>query len=260
MPRQDRRPPHPEAPPPVQRIRLTFRRTEAQQWLSHLDTMRMLERAFRRGNVPVAYSSGFTPHARVSVAAPLAVGTLSEGELVEVFLAERRDLTELSRTIGEQVPGGFDLAEVAEIPLDAPPVQTLTVACQYRIDLLRDPGIPDLGAAIQAILDRPEVEVMREREDERIYFDLKRVLRAAESPAPGIIQAEFRHDNEAGGRAEDLLFALGISPLDCRITRTRIVLTHSPVKPGNPVPRRIEKLPRGQSDRDRILRYPETAQ
>ena len=58
------------------------------KYITHLDMMRFWERALRRADVPLAYSEGFSPHAQISLAAPLAVGTTSEAELMDVFLAE----------------------------------------------------------------------------------------------------------------------------------------------------------------------------
>ncbi|MFH1087432.1 MAG: TIGR03936 family radical SAM-associated protein, partial [Chloroflexota bacterium] len=56
------------------RLRLKFGRDRSLRFISHLDLMRLWERAFRRAGVPLAYSQGFTPHPSISLAAPLALG------------------------------------------------------------------------------------------------------------------------------------------------------------------------------------------
>ena len=71
----------------MQRLRLKFGRGEELKFLSHLDLMRLWERALRRAELPLAYSEGFTPHPRVALAAPLSVGVTSEAELMDVFLS-----------------------------------------------------------------------------------------------------------------------------------------------------------------------------
>ena len=56
------------------RLRIKFSRGEQLKFLSHLDLMRLWERALRRAGINPAYSEGFSPHPRISLAAPLAVG------------------------------------------------------------------------------------------------------------------------------------------------------------------------------------------
>ncbi|MFQ5886684.1 MAG: TIGR03936 family radical SAM-associated protein, partial [Anaerolineae bacterium] len=57
-----------------QRIRITFSKGEEIQYISHLDMMRLWKRTLRRANLPLAYSKGFNPQPKISIAAPLPVG------------------------------------------------------------------------------------------------------------------------------------------------------------------------------------------
>ncbi len=82
------------SPPPaahigIYRLRLKFSRGEELKYISHLDLMRLWERALRRARIPIAYSEGFSPHPRLSLAAPLALGITSEAELIDIFLERR---------------------------------------------------------------------------------------------------------------------------------------------------------------------------
>lgn len=54
--------------------------------MSHLDLMRLMQRAFRRAGVVLHHSQGFTPHAYVSMLLPLSVGMESVCELMEYEL------------------------------------------------------------------------------------------------------------------------------------------------------------------------------
>ena len=71
----------------MQRLRVEFCRGEEIKFLSHLDLMRLWERAFRRADLSLVYSDGFSPHARISLASPLSVGVTSQAELMDVFLS-----------------------------------------------------------------------------------------------------------------------------------------------------------------------------
>ena len=70
----------------MQRLRVTFSRGEELKYLSHLDVMRLWERALRRADLPLAYSQGFSPHAKISIAAPLPLGVTGERELMDIVL------------------------------------------------------------------------------------------------------------------------------------------------------------------------------
>ena len=69
------------------RLRVRFGRGPEVKFISHLDVMRFWERAFRRARIPLAYSEGFSPHPRISLAAPLPVGVTSEAELMDVMVS-----------------------------------------------------------------------------------------------------------------------------------------------------------------------------
>ena len=73
--------------------RMLFEKTGRAVWMSHLDTMRLMQRAFRRAGVLLHHSQGYTPHAYVSVLLPLSVGTESVCEILEYELDEPLEIT-----------------------------------------------------------------------------------------------------------------------------------------------------------------------
>ena len=58
----------------MDKIRLSYTQTGRAIWISHLDMMRMLQRAMNRADIPIRYSEGFNPHAQISILLPLSVG------------------------------------------------------------------------------------------------------------------------------------------------------------------------------------------
>lgn len=67
-------------------LRLLFEKKNDSVWISHLDLMRVFQRAFRRADLMVKHSQGFTPRAIVSIALPLSVGVCSSCELLDFEL------------------------------------------------------------------------------------------------------------------------------------------------------------------------------
>ena len=71
----------------MQRLRIRFRRGPELKYISHLDIMRLWHRALQRAGISLAYSQGFNPHPKISLAAPLALGITSEAELMDIARA-----------------------------------------------------------------------------------------------------------------------------------------------------------------------------
>ena len=70
------------------RVRLRFTKVGKVRWTSHRDLARMLERAFRRTQLPLAYSGGFSPRPKVSFGLALPTGAESVAEYLDLELAE----------------------------------------------------------------------------------------------------------------------------------------------------------------------------
>ncbi len=66
--------------------RLLFEKTGSAVWISHLDLMRVFQRAFKRAGLPLTHTQGFNPRPSVSIALPLSVGVESACELLDFDL------------------------------------------------------------------------------------------------------------------------------------------------------------------------------
>ena len=89
---------------------MLFEKTGKAIWMSHLDTMRLMQRAFRRAGVVLHHSQGFTPHAYVSMLLPLSVGTESICEIMEYELDT--DITIRPEDMNAVLPEGVRIREV----------------------------------------------------------------------------------------------------------------------------------------------------
>ena len=67
-------------------LRLLFEKTSNAVWISHLDLMRLFQRAFKRAGLPLKHTQGYNPRPSVSIALPLSVGVESKCELLDFDL------------------------------------------------------------------------------------------------------------------------------------------------------------------------------
>ncbi len=96
-------------------LRIQYIKKDNMKFLSHLEMVRFMERAFRRMELPLKFSQGFNPHPKISFAAPLAVGVSSEMEIVEVELTESIDTDKFIKDHHENVPAGLEFIRAREV-------------------------------------------------------------------------------------------------------------------------------------------------
>lgn len=70
------------------RVRVRFSKTGSSRFLGHLDVMRYFQKAFRRAELPLAFSEGYHPHPLLSFAQPLSLSYTSNGEYFDMELKE----------------------------------------------------------------------------------------------------------------------------------------------------------------------------
>ena len=102
--------------PPVQRLRIRYAKRGRLRFTSHRDFSRAFERAVFRARIPMAYSSGFNPHPRISYAGAAPTGSASEAEYLEIALAQVVDPADVHAELEEALPPGLDVLQVVESP------------------------------------------------------------------------------------------------------------------------------------------------
>ncbi len=129
-------PPRPPASERVCRLRLGFARTGSLALLSHLDTLRLLERALRRSALPVSFTGGFHPLPRLQLALPLPLGAEGMGEWMDLECAREVDPQEALHRLGAVLPEDFSLLSARRVPVSAPSLSQELEGARWRIELL----------------------------------------------------------------------------------------------------------------------------
>lgn len=159
--------------------RMLFEKTGRAVWMSHLDTMRLMQRAFRRAGVLLHHSQGYTPHAYVSVLLPLSVGTESVCEILEYELDE--PLTITPEQMNAVLPEGVRVREFYESNRKAKELTDLRAELTLEYD--RQTPQPE---EVAAVLCRETLPVEKRTKRGMEETDIKPLLRACEVTArPG---------------------------------------------------------------------------
>jgi radical SAM-linked protein len=151
--------------PPVQRLRVRYAKRGRMRFTSHRDFSRAFERAVVRAQVPVAYSSGYSPHPRISYAGASPTGAASEAEYLEIGLASSVEPAELQRRLDEVMPVGLDIVDVVEAAGGA--LADLLQASRWVIELPLpaadvEPAVATFLAAESVLVERMTKRGMRE--------------------------------------------------------------------------------------------------
>lgn len=223
------RPPRPagSAPQQLQRLRVTFSRGTEAKYCSHLDLMRLWERALRRAMLPLAYSEGFSPHPRIALAAPLPVGVTGSKELMEVYLRARVSPHFFLEQIRPQLPAGMDISQIEEAHLGLPALQALVRLAEYQVAVECPLALQEVEAKIEALLALKRMPIERPRPGGAKSLDLRalveRIWVVSVESGRCILGMVLRSDPRGAGRPEEVVAALGLGdPLS--LHRVRLVL------------------------------------
>ena len=211
----------------MHRLRLKFSRGEQLKFLSHLDLMRLWERALRRAGIELAYSEGFSPHPRLSLAAPLAVGITSVAELMDVFLSRRITDGLFVQKVSPQLPDGIGIMRILPVNIEAPSLQSRLRFAEYSVDMETDKSGPDIESGLTALLAREQVPWHPARDTGERFYDLRPLINslwlAGKKDDSCSIGMLLRCDTSGSGRPEQVVKALGYATMPLSIQRTSLV-------------------------------------
>jgi radical SAM-linked protein len=204
--------PNPQLPI-QQRLRVRYAKRGRLRFTSHRDFGRAFERAVRRAGVPIAFSSGYSPHPRISYAGAASTGSASEAEYLEIALTRTCDLDAVRASLDAALPDGLDVLEVVEV--DGGSLADRLEASVWTLEL---PGVEpaDAQSAVRVFLATQTVEVERMTKRGVRRFDTRAAVVSMHDESPdqpgddrpcAILQVVVRHGTPSV-RPDDVLAGL----------------------------------------------------
>jgi radical SAM-linked protein len=204
------------------RIQVTYSKTNHMRYTGHLDVQRTWERTLRRARLPLAYSQGFNKRPKINLAAALPLGFTSSCEIIEFWLNENMDISEIKSNLQEAIPPGIEINKIAEIDPSTTKIPNLVKSAEYNIEFL-DP-VPDLVDRIAEIIAAESLPRKRRNK----CYDLRPLIEDIRifSTSDGVHSLKMRlaARNGATGRPEEVLRAIAIDPNSARIHRNMLYL------------------------------------
>ena len=173
--------------------RLLFEKTGNAVWISHLDLMRLFQRAFKRAGLPLTHTQGFNPRPSVSIALPLSVGVESSCELLDFELDGDKVANRIVRgKLNDYLVPGIRVIKVYD---NMQKIKHLALL-DTLITLEYDDGIPTDGAdRLRELFSREEVLVEKKTKagdivDQNIIPMIRQL--EIEETDPNILQIKAR--------------------------------------------------------------------
>lgn len=195
--------------PPAQWLRIQYAKRGPARFTSTRDFGRALERALRRGQIPMAYSSGFNPHPRISYANASPTSAATEAEFLELGLSEVCDPAAVRAALDEALPPGLDVVDV--VVSDRRSLQEVLTASDWRIELdsvgAGDINADELAEAVATLLAMDSYQVSRMTKTGMRHFDVRGAIISLAASGPATLELRAHHTTPLV-RPDDIVRAL----------------------------------------------------
>ncbi len=133
------------------------------RYISHLDIMRLFQRAIKRKGIRMKYTEGYSPHPKMSIAQPLSLGYTSVGEYFEFESLEDMDPELVRELLDSAMPEGIRMDSCSVLRETKKAVGALITAGDYHVGIrMEDPeGYRKIREAARWFMEQPSVTVQK---------------------------------------------------------------------------------------------------
>ena len=159
------------------KARIKFRKNGVMKFIGHLDIMRYFQKAIRRAEIPIAFTSGYSPHMIMSFANPLGVGLTSDGEYFDIELTESIASKEAVRRLNEQMVDGMEIVSFVQIPDDKKSKGMSIVAGADYLSSVKNGSLPEnLAEKLEAFYAQNEICVVKKTKKSEKEVDIRPMI------------------------------------------------------------------------------------
>ena len=155
-------------------VRVKFRKVGNLQYISHLDLQRTISRVLVRAGIPMWYTQGFNPHAKVMFGLPLSVGSESECEFIDLRIDRDIPPERVKAQLNAELTEEMQILEAYE-PTSA--VQAIAWA-KYEICLHLEKADADLAKALENLYTTSPLTVTKKTKSGEKEIDIVPLIRS----------------------------------------------------------------------------------
>lgn len=176
--------------------------------ISHLDTMRAVQRALRRSDIPAQYSQGFHPHLNLAFASALGVGLSSCAEWMDVPLEEDMTPQQFMDEVAPHMPKGMELEEAHAVGNRYPALMSVTGWADYHVHIAAEhlPAKDTLNEKTQDMLQNPIMAMKKSKSGIKEVDIQPMIVQIDSRQVPDGLQMTVRCVHAPDGALNPLLF------------------------------------------------------
>ncbi|MSS64000.1 DUF2344 domain-containing protein [Lachnospiraceae bacterium WCA-693-APC-MOT-I] len=156
------------------KARMKFNKSGSMKFIGHLDVMRYFQKAIRRSDIDVAYSTGYSPHQLLSFASPLGVGLTSDGEYLDIQLNSTKTSKEMIESLNGVMTEEMQVTSFRILPEDSKTSMSLLAAADYLISVKDGyQTIPNFKEKFESFINQKEIKIIKKTKKSEKEVDLK---------------------------------------------------------------------------------------
>lgn len=153
----------------MDKYRARFSKSGRAVYISHLDLLHTLQKAFCRADLKVKHSEGFNPHPYTSIALPLPLGMSSDCELLDFRLAEEVQPGSIAARLNPVLPEGIEITDVYEPERKPSEIKWIRVTGRLEYDRGADDGVLD---ALRSFYAQESIVISKKTKRGTAQFDI----------------------------------------------------------------------------------------
>lgn len=159
------------------KVRIKFRKNGVLRFIGHLDVLRYFQKVMRRAGIPIAYTGGYSPHMIMSFASPLGIGLTSDGEYMDIELAEPIGSAEAIRRMNAVSVEGIEVTSFRQISAEKKDTGMAIVAgADYLIGVRKGEFPEHLKELAEQFMDQPEITVLKQTKRSEKMVDIRPMI------------------------------------------------------------------------------------
>ena len=190
---------------------IKFGKERSVSFISHLDVLRVFERALRRAGLPLAYTKGYSPRPKLVFGQALSLGLTSRGEYLDISLENEVDENEVQELLVATLPPGFPVYMAKNLDDKVKPVMAAITHASYLFK-------GDRALEILEALDKSEIIFIKEKNNKKTETDLRPLINSIEPYEDGV-RLICRAGSAYNLRPDALLTALYLDDEQIKVCR-----------------------------------------
>jgi len=161
----------------IMKLRIKFSKHGSMKFIGHLDIMRYFQKAIRRAEIDVVYTEGFSPHQKMSFAAPLGLGLYSNGEYFDVEVGSITTTEDVLNKLNAVMNDEIEVRSVVILPDNAKKAMSMVGAADYTVSPVNNEY--DFKKAIDSLNDfygQSEIVVLKKTKKSEKEVDIKPLI------------------------------------------------------------------------------------